>query len=73
MPCGTLNPDAIKRSDSTDEIGQFAVEAKRPLHDFHVTLLHLMGLDDSKLTYFHAGRNKQLSQTGGELIRELVA
>jgi hypothetical protein len=58
---------------ATDEIGQAAVEAARPLRDFHVTLLHLLGLDDHKLTFFHAGRNKQLSQTGGELIRELVA
>jgi len=39
----------------------------------HVTLLHLLGLDDAKLTYFAQGRDKQLSQTGGELIKELVA
>ena len=31
-----------------------------------------MGLDDNKLTYFHGGRFKQLSQTGGELIKELI-
>jgi hypothetical protein len=43
----------------------------RPLKDFHVTLLDLLGLDDAKLRYFHAGREKQLSQTGGEVIREL--
>ena len=38
-----------------------------------MTLLHLLGLDDSKLRYFQAGREKQLSQTGGELIREVLA
>ena len=41
--------------------------------NLHVTLLHLLGLDDNKLTYFHAGRYKQLSQFGGKVIKELVA
>jgi hypothetical protein len=36
-------------------------------------MLHLLGLDDNKLTYFHAGRYKQLSQFGGELITEIMA
>jgi len=49
------------------------VEAVHPLKDFHVTLLHLLGLDDNRLRYFHAGREKQLSQVGGQLIRELLA
>ncbi|MEQ8787737.1 MAG: DUF1501 domain-containing protein [Pirellulaceae bacterium] len=57
---------------ATDEIGAAAVEQVRPIKDFHVTLLHLLGLNDNKLTYFHAGRYKQLSQTGGELIEELI-
>jgi hypothetical protein len=35
-------------------------------------LLHLLGLDDNKLRFLHAGREKQLSQVGGELIRELL-
>jgi hypothetical protein len=58
---------------ATDELGDRAVEVAHPMRDFHVTLLHLLGLDDNKLTYFHGGRFKQLSQTGGELIRELIA
>ena len=58
---------------ATDEVGGAAIEVVHPLKDFHVTLLHLLGLDDSRLRYFHAGREKQLSQTGGEVIRELVA
>lgn len=57
---------------ATDDVGLSAVEAVHPLKDFHATLLHLMGLDDSKLRYLHAGRQKQLSQTGGELIKELL-
>jgi hypothetical protein len=58
---------------ATDEIGEKAVEVVHPLRDLHVTLLRLLGLDDSKLTYFHSGRFKQLSQVGGQVIRELIA
>jgi hypothetical protein len=35
-------------------------------------ILHLLGLNDNKLTFFHEGRYKQLSQTGGEVIKELL-
>ena len=58
---------------ATDEIAAEAVEVVHPIRDVHVTMLHLLGLDDNKLTYFHAGRFKQLSQFGGELIPELIA
>ena len=58
---------------ATDEIGAKAVETKHHIRDFHVTLLKLLGLDDNKLTYYHAGRFKQLSQFGGEVIEELIA
>ncbi|MCA9122237.1 MAG: DUF1501 domain-containing protein [Planctomycetaceae bacterium] len=58
---------------ATDDIGAEAVEVVHPIRDVHVTLLHLLGLDDNKLTYFHGGRFKQLSQFGGEVIKELIA
>lgn len=58
---------------ATDETGQKAVEVVHPLKDVHITLLHLLGLDDSRLRFFHAGRFKQLSQVGGQVIRELLA
>ena len=58
---------------ATDDVGLKAVEAVHPIRDFHVTLLHLLGLDDNKLRFSHGGRDKQLSQVGGELIRELLA
>ncbi|MEM6690005.1 MAG: DUF1501 domain-containing protein [Planctomycetota bacterium] len=57
---------------ATDETGAQAVECVHHIRDFHVTLLRLLGLDDNKLTYYHAGRFKQLSQFGGEVIQELV-
>ncbi len=58
---------------ATDELGAEAVECVHPIRDVHCTILHLLGLDDNKLTYFHGGRYKQLSQFGGEVIREIVA
>lgn len=58
---------------ATDELGAEAVECVHHVRDLHVTLLHLLGLDDNRLTYFHAGRFKQLSQFGGAMIHELRA
>ena len=58
---------------ATDETGNRAVEVVHPIKDLHVTWLRLLGLDDNKLTYFHGGRYKQLSQVGGEIIPELIA
>lgn len=58
---------------ATDELGAQAVESVHHIRDVHVTLLHLLGLDDNRLTYFHAGRHKQLSQFGGQVIKDLLA
>ncbi|MFY0652568.1 MAG: DUF1501 domain-containing protein [Cyclobacteriaceae bacterium] len=57
---------------NTDEIGEKAVEVVHPIRDVHITMLKLLGLDDNKLTYFHGGRYKQLSQFGGKVINELI-
>jgi hypothetical protein len=57
---------------ATDDIGARAVECVHHIRDVHATLLHLLGLDDNKLTYYHAGRHKQLSQFGGAVIAELL-
>jgi hypothetical protein len=58
---------------ATDELGREAVETVHHVKDLHCTILHLLGLNDNKLTYFHEGRYKQLSQTGGTVINELLA
>ncbi len=68
---GGVKPGSIV--GATDELGSEAVDVKHPIRDFHVTLLHLLGLDDNKLTYFHGGRFKQLSQFGGKVITEMLA
>lgn len=57
---------------ATDETGQRAIEAIHPLRDVHVTILNLLGLDDARLTYFYAGRFRQLSQFGGQVIRGIT-
>jgi uncharacterized protein (DUF1501 family) len=57
---------------ATDEIGATAVDCVHPIRDVHCTILHLLGLDDNKLTYFHGGRYKQLSQFGGQIIPEMI-
>jgi len=57
---------------ATDELGAEAVEEVHHVRDLHVTLLHLLGLDDNRLTYYHAGRYKQLSQFGGTVIDQLI-
>jgi hypothetical protein len=58
---------------ATDELGDKAVDCVHHVRDLHVTILRLLGLDDNKLTYFHSGRFKQLSQFGGQPIKELLA
>ncbi len=57
---------------ATDELGMTAVETVHHVRDFHVTLLRLLGLDDNRLTFYHAGRFKQLSQFGGTVIDDLI-
>jgi hypothetical protein len=67
---GDVKPGIV---GATDEIGDKAVEVVHPLRDVHVTLLRLLGLDDDRLRYFHNGRQMQLSQFGGQVIKKLLA
>ena len=57
---------------ATDEHGIRAVENKVHLHDFHATILHLMGLDHTKLTYRHGGRDYRLTDVHGEVVKGLL-
>lgn len=58
---------------STDEFGHQAVENVMDVHDFHATVLHLLGLDHEKLTFYHNGANRRLTDVHGRLIREVLA
>jgi hypothetical protein len=55
----------------TDDYGYYAIEDKVHLHDLHATLLHLLGLDHTRLTYRYAGRDFRLTDVHGEVVKEL--
>ena len=57
----------------TDEIGYKAVKDRVSVHDLHATMLHLLGMDHKKLTYFHNGRNYRLTDVAGEVIQKILA
>jgi hypothetical protein len=58
---------------ATNETGHAAAEGKAHVHDVHATVLHLLGLDHTKLTYFFGGRNMRLTDVSGEVIRPILA
>ena len=58
---------------STDEFGLKAVEDKVHVHDLHATMLHLLGLDHKRLTYFRDGRDERLTVNGGKVVEKLLA
>jgi hypothetical protein len=56
----------------SDEIGYRAAIDRVSVHDLHATMLHLLGLDHKRLTYFHNSRNFRLTDVAGELIRPIL-
>lgn len=57
----------------TDEIGYKSVTDRVSVHDLHATMLHLLGIDHKKLTYFHNGRRYRLTDVAGEVIGKVLA
>lgn len=57
----------------TDELSVRAAGSPIPLRDVHATLLRLLGLDQDRLTYLHAGRYKKLTDIGGSVIKQILA
>ncbi len=57
----------------TDEYGVRIAKDPVHIHDFHATILHLMGLDHTRLTYRHGGRDYRLTDVHGNVVRELLA
>jgi len=55
----------------TDEFGFEATVNRAHVHDIHATMLHLMGLDHERLTYFHQGREESLTDVHGRVIRDI--
>ncbi|QEH35520.1 hypothetical protein OJF2_40720 [Aquisphaera giovannonii] len=58
---------------ATDEHGIRVAEAPVHVHDFHATILHLMGLDHTRLTYRHGGRDYRLTDVHGNVVKDLLA
>ena len=58
---------------TTDEFGLYGVEDRVHVHDFHATILHLLGFDHEKLTYKHNGKDERLTDVFGKVVREIVA
>jgi uncharacterized protein (DUF1501 family) len=58
---------------STDEFGYYVAEQKVTIPDLHATVLHLIGLDHTKLTFWHAGRDLRLTDVHGNVVREMLA
>jgi hypothetical protein len=58
---------------ATDDFGYEAVEGKVHVHDWHATILHLLGLDHERLTYRYAGRDMRLTDVKGNVVKEVIA
>ena len=58
---------------ATDEIGWKAVEQPVTWHDFHATVLHLFGIDHKRLTFYHNGIQRRLTNVHGEIIKPLLS
>ncbi len=58
---------------ASDELGMGVAENAVHVHDFHATILHLLGLDHERLTYRYAGRDFRLTDVHGDVVKEIMA
>ena len=58
---------------STDDFGAVAQENPVDVHDFHATVMNLMGFDHERLTYRYAGRDFRLTDVYGKVVKDLLA
>jgi hypothetical protein len=58
---------------ATDEFGYYAVEDRMHIHDLHATILYLLGLDHTRLTYRYNGRDFRLSDVAGNVAHKIIA
>jgi hypothetical protein len=57
---------------ATDEIGWKAVEKPVHWYDYHATVLHLLGIDHERLTYYHNGIQRRLTNVHGEVLHDIL-
>jgi hypothetical protein len=58
---------------ATDSVGLRAETDRVHVHDLHATILYLLGLDHTRLTFLHNGREERLTETSGRVVREILA
>jgi hypothetical protein len=58
---------------ATDEFGYRAVEKVATIYDFHATILHLLGLDHERLSFYHNGNERRLTDVHGHVIKDILA
>jgi len=61
------------RYGKTDEYGYYAIEDRFTIHDLHATLLHIMGMDHTRLTFHHSGRDYRLTDVHGNVAHRILA
>jgi len=61
------------RYGATDELGEKAVENRMSTHDLHATILHLLGLDHTRLTFRYSGRDFRLTDVYGEVANGILS
>jgi uncharacterized protein (DUF1501 family) len=58
---------------ATDDYGYHVVDNKAEMHDLHATMLHLLGMEHTRLTFRFGGRDMRLTDVHGEVIRGILA
>ncbi|MCC5936444.1 MAG: DUF1501 domain-containing protein [Lunatimonas sp.] len=71
MAGGGVKPGVVY--GETDEFGYNIVKDPVHVHDFHATMLHLLGVDHERLTFKHQGRRYRLTDVHGHLVNDIIA
>jgi hypothetical protein len=58
---------------ATDDYGYYSVQDRMHINDLHATMLHILGLDHLRLTYFHGGRHHRLTDVAGKVAHGVLA
>lgn len=58
---------------ASDDFGYYAIQDRVHVHDFHATLLHLLGIDHERLTYRYGGRDFRLTDVAGRVIHDIIS
>jgi hypothetical protein len=58
---------------ATDDLGYKAVDNVVSIHDFHATILHLLGLDHTRLSFYHNGIERRLTDVHGHVVQDVLA